>query len=481
MDIKILIKTLGGLFIILGVFLIIPGVLGPNAWGETQGVFFSVGGLTLIIGLLLWFTLRKHNVDVNHRTGFAVVSLSWLFAGLIGGLPYFISGHVSSYLDAYFESISGFTGTGSSILTSIEALPKPLLLWRSMTQWLGGMGIIVFFIAILPVMGIKGTSIFKAEVTGPSKDKITPRVRETAKKLWLLYFGYTALLAIGLAYAGMSPYDAICHSMTTLSTGGFSTRNAGIAAFNSPLIDYLIITFMILGSINFALHYRLMARRDISIFKDSEMRWYLFLTVLFTAICTYATWGAQYQSFEEAFRLSLFTVAGTASSTGFTNPDYALWAPVTQLSVLFLMVMGGSSGSTAGGVKCVRLITAAKQMSRELKQLVHPKAIFMVKSGERSIPDSVLSLIWGFLFLYLFMFSIIAIVLTFEGVEIVAAGSAALSALSNIGPGLGEVGPTGNYAHLGSTSKIILTLGMMLGRLEFYTVLVIFTPMYWRK
>ena len=481
MDFKILVKTLGGLFVILGVFLLIPGVVGPDAWGPTQKIFLNVGGGTLILGFLIWIAFRDYKVDVNHRTGFAVVTFSWLFAGLIGALPYYISGHISTYLNAYFESISGFTGTGSSILTNIEAMPKPLLLWRSMTQWLGGMGIIVFFIAILPAMGIRGTSIFKAEVTGPSKDKITPRVRETAKNLWLLYFGYTAILALALMYAGMGSFDAFCHAMTTLSTGGFSTKNAGVAAFSNPTIHYLIIFFMILGSINFSLHYRLMAKYDASVFKNTEARWYIYIILLFTTLCIFSTWGHQYQSFEEAFRYSLFTVAGTASSTGFTNPDYALWGPLPQILILLLMVMGGSSGSTAGGVKCTRLIAAAKQMTRELKQIIHPKAVISLKANERAIPENVLSLIWGFLFLYLFMFSVISIVLTFEGLEIVAAGSAALSALSNIGPGLGEVGPTGNFAHLGAASKVVLTLGMMLGRLEFYTVLVIFTPMYWRK
>ncbi|MCB0318203.1 MAG: hypothetical protein KDD56_05560, partial [Bdellovibrionales bacterium] len=385
MDFKILTKTIGGLFIILGAFLIIPALHGPNLPDDTQMVFIVVGLSTLSLGLIIWYALREYKTEVNHRTGFAVVTLSWLFAGLLGAFPYFFSGHVQSFVDAIFESVSGFTGTGSSILTDIESLPKPLLLWRSMTQWLGGVGIVVFFIAILPAMGIRGTSIFKAEVTGPSKDKITPRVRETAKKLWLIYFGFTALLVLFLMLAGMNSFDAFCHAMTTLSTGGFSTKNAGIAAFKNPLIHYIIIVFMLLGSINFALHYRLLSKYDVSVFKDSEARWYLIIISFFTFLCVYSTWGNQYQSFEEAFRYSLFSVVGTASSTGFSNPDYAAWAPLPQFLILLLMVMGGSSGSTAGGVKCIRLVTAAKQMLRELKLLIHPKAVFPIKSNERAI------------------------------------------------------------------------------------------------
>lgn len=481
MNIRILAKTIGGLLAILGFIIATPGIYALF-WGNSTAACFFISSLIAIgLGVILWLSQRGYEAEINHRTGFAVVTFSWLSACLLGSLPYYLSGTLPSYIDAFFESTSGFSGTGSSVLLDIEATDKAILLWRSMTQWLGGMGIIVFFIAILPILGVGGVQLYRAEITGPSKDKITPRVRETAKKLWLLYVAFTATLALLLIQAGMSGYDAVNHAFTTLSTGGFSTKAAGIAAFNNPLIEYIIILFMLLSSINFALHYRVLALRDFKALLSTELKWYLAFLFAFTVLLTGIVWGPSYNSFFEAFRNALFTIVCTASSTGFTNSDYTVWPYASFTIIILMMAMGGMSGSTAGGLKCVRVLTAIKQLVLELKQIVHPSAILTVKVNQHTLPSNIIRAIWSFIFLYLMSFIGLTLVFTLDEIDILTAATAAFSALSNIGPGLGQVGPYDNFAFFPDTSKLTMAIGMLLGRLEFYTVLVIFTPEFWRK
>lgn len=483
MEIRLVAKVLGGLLIVLGVIIGLPGFHALFT-GNTSAIhFFLSAAIGITIGLILWLFNRSYTGEVNHRTGFPIVAFSWLAAGLLGALPYYFSGTFTSFVDAFFESASGFSGTGASVLTDIESSAPSILLWRSMTQWLGGMGIIVFFIAILPVLGVGGVQLFRAETTGPQKDRITPRVQDTAKTLWLLYLGFTVLLAVLLFFSGMSIFDAINHAMTTLSTGGFSTRNYGIRSFDSPTIDYLIAVFMMLGSVNFSLHYRAIVMRRWDAYRDNELKIYSILVIL--AVASTLTCLLRWDStltFEEGFRQSFFTIAGTISSTGFTNYDYLPWPQFTHFVLVLIMVMGGMSGSTAGGMKCIRLVVAFKLLLKELKQVVHPHGVLAVKVNGKTIKPNVSSAIWGFLFMYLFVFTVVmGYLMLADNLDLVSSSTATFSALSNIGPALGKLGPYDNYAFLSDGSKIVLTLAMVMGRLEFFTILVLFTPEYWKK
>ena len=481
LDIRLIIKILGGLLVIFGLLLLVPALFAVFSHSPLVEVFLASAVLSAGIGSILWIINRSYTSELNHRGGFAIVTLSWFAACLFGALPYFLSGELVHFYDAFFESTSGFTGTGASVIEYIDGVDRSLLLWRSMTQWMGGMGIIVFFIAILPLLGVGGVQLFKAEITGPQKDKLTPRVRETAKKLWILYVAFTAALALILRLLGMSGYDAVNHAMTTLSTGGFSTKGAGLAHFDSAAIDYAIIAFMLIGSISFGLHYRVLVGRDIRSLFSTELGWYLSILFLATIVLTISIWEVNYDTLEESIRYALFTTVATGSSTGFTNPDYAVWSPGCSVVIVLLMVMGGMSGSTAGGIKCIRLVAAYKHFLKELVQVVHPRAVLTVKTDDHSIPVRVIEAIWAFIFLYFFIFSFATVLLTFQGLPLVEASTATFSALSNIGPALGSLGPTGNFAEVAVSSKVTLTFCMILGRLEIFTVLVILTPAYWKK
>lgn len=480
----VLLKLQSGLLCILGIFLFIPGI---HSWINNLGatsLFFELAILLIATGLTIFFSLRTKIGDLNHKMGFIMVSMSWLIACLAGSLPYYLSGTLPSYTDAFFEATSGFSGTGASVLLNIEATNKSILLWRSLSQWLGGMGIIVFFIAILPMLGVGGQQLFQAEATGPSKDKMTPRIRDTAKNLWRLYVGFTLTLTFCLIMAGMSSYDAFNHALTTMATGGFSTKNLGIAYYNDPLIDYIFIIFIFLGSINFGLHYRFLIKGDWRVIRDTELRVYYGLITLGTVAIYIGNYGfsiGDFHTFELQVRTCLFTIINTISSTGYTYSDYIAWPEISHYVLILLMVMGGMSGSTAGGAKCIRLLTAFKLLIKELKQVIHPSAVLSIKINNKNVRDKTASAIWGFIFLYFFTLSIVTGILVATGLDLVTASSATISSLSNIGPAMGKIGPMDNYALLSPIAKYSLCLAMLLGRLEFMAILVLFLPEYWRK
>jgi trk system potassium uptake protein TrkH len=433
------------------------------------------------LGGALYASQRRHHTEIDHRTAFALVTLAWVISGIIGAVPYYLSGTLPHATDSIFESLSGFTGTGASVITDVEKVDRAMLLWRSVTQWLGGLGIIVFFVAVLPALGFSGVQLFKSEGASPNRDRLTPRVKETAQKLWFIYVALTALLAVLLFHGGMSAFDAVNHALTTLPTGGFSTKNSGMAFYNSFYIDMVVSLFMVLGAINFSLLYRLLIVRDFSVVRDTELRWYLSVLALSIGILFLCLWGTHYEEASEALRHAVFTVSCIGTSTGFTHQDFALWTPTPQVLLVMLMVMGGMSGSTAGGLKCIRLVAAFKQLNRQLKQVVHPKAVIPVKANDHVIPESVIDAIWGLIFAYFLTFSVAALVLSADGLDIVTATSAVFSSLSNIGPALGSLGPIANYSGLSDLSKLALSLCMLLGRLEFFAVLVLFTPTFWRR
>lgn len=477
-----ILKALGFIIGTLSVFLLIPTVIAFALNTDDFYPFLLSVALSALVALLLYF-IPKSKSPLRYKDSYALVTFGWLSAGLFGCLPYFLSGYIPSFTNAFFESISGFTTTGASILTNIEGLPPALLFWRSLTQWLGGMGIIVFALAIIPYLNIGGMGIFQAEVPGPTAEKLTPRIQDTAKILWLVYLIITLVLIVLLWVSGMSFFDAINHSLTTMSTGGFSTKNQSIASFGSPLIEWIITVFMIIAGMNFALHYRFMFNGfKLGVYKkDSELIFYLLFILVAIFSISSVIIVQQGGDLTVILRDASFTVASIVTTTGFGTADYELWPVYGQLVLLSLMVMGGCAGSTSGGIKSVRLLLVIKYMYTEMLKLIHPNLIQSVKIQgavvDRNVLASILSLI--FVYVAVMMFSILAV--SIETNDMVSSIGSVVACLSNIGPGFGEVGPTDNYAHLGNFTKWVLSLDMVMGRLEIMTVLILFLPKTWKK
>jgi len=481
MDFRLLIKIQGALIVVIGALICVAGLFSVFHGGAYTLHFMWTSLLCVVIGLSLWLFLKDYEQELNNRTGFMVVACSWFVAAILGAIPYYLTGAVPTFVDAFFEATSGFTGTGASVILDLETQDKAILLWRSMTQWMGGLGILIFFLAILPTLGLTSGQLFRAEITGPQKDKLSPRVKETAKKLWWVYTALTAVLAFFLTVFGMSAFDAVNHAMTTVGTGGFSTKNNGIAGFANPLIEYTIALFMLIGSISFALHYRLLVRADKTALFGSELKFYLGVFFLAAIALTMLVWQNETRHLEDAFRAGFFTAACMLSSTGYTNYDYASWGLAAQFLILLLMLMGGMSGSTAGGIKAVRVLTAAKHIIRELRRAVHPSAVLTIKLDKHSLSEQLVGVIWGFLLIYFTCFSLLCFFLLYQGFDLMSAVSVSISMFSNIGPAMGQFGPYGSYAILDASTKVVLSISMVIGRLEFYSILIIFTAMYWRK
>lgn len=477
----LLVKTLGALLGLLGVSMCIPALVSYLYQDGAELSFLISAALTLVSAAVLYFYARRARPPLPPRGAFVIVTGCWFIATVFGALPYYISATYPTIIDAWFESASGFTTTGASVLGDIEALPPSILLWRSLTQFLGGMGIVVLSLAVLPLLGVGGMDLYKAEAPGPTSDKITAKVSETARGLWLVYLTLTVVLALLLYICGMNVFDAINHALTTMATGGFSTKNASIAAFNSPAIEAVITVFMFLAGVNFLYHFRLLVRKELSQFKNREFHLYVLLIIGATLILTLRTWGVQYDSFFESLRFTSFQVVSLMSTTGYATADFLVWGYLPQALLLSLMVVGGSAGSTAGGVKCIRILLLFKQAKRELHRLIHPRAVIPLKIGENRVPAHVADSIYAFFFLYVLCALFATLLLVGMGIDLVSAGSSVISALSNIGPGLGSVGPVENYGHLPQTAKVILSFCMIVGRLEIMTVLVLFTTEFWKN
>ncbi|MCD6090411.1 MAG: TrkH family potassium uptake protein [Bacteroidales bacterium] len=436
--------------------------------------------ITMFIGLLGWRLTFGVNKTVSKKEGYLVVSFSWILISLFGSLPFYLSGYFPSFTDAFFETISGFTTTGASILTNIEAIPKGLLFWRALTHWIGGMGIIVLSLAILPLLGIGGMQLFAAESPGPTFDKIHPKVKETAKRLWAIYVLITFIEVAFLMFGKMSFFDAICHAFATMATGGFSTQNASIKEY-SAYIQYVIIVFMILAGTNFSLHYYLLIGKVKDVWKNEEFRFYLGIIFIVTIIISVGLYFQMGFSGEKAFRDGLFQVVSIVTTTGFVTSNYLIWPPVLWFVLFLLFFVGGSAGSTGGGVKVTRILLLIKNSLLELKRLVHPNAIIPVRLNTNPVPQNIVLVVISFFLIYISIFALGAIILVGMGLDFVSAIGASASSLGNIGPALGSVGPIENYAHLPEMAKWFLSFLMLLGRLELFTVLIIFSPTFWRK
>lgn len=443
-------------------------------------VFFLSFLISFFLGTgLVWSC--KPGKEITHREGFAIVGFAWLAVAAIGALPYFLSGKIPSFIDCYFEAMSGFTTTGSTILENVEILGPGLLFWRSLTHWLGGMGIIVLSIAILPALGIGGMQLFQAEMPGPTKDRLAPRIQDTARILWGFYVGFTLVETILLMFMGLNFYEALCHSFATLATGGFATKTGSISDFNNPYVEYVIIFFMILAGINFTLHYRFLKGDFKRVFKSEELKFYIGTGILATLIILFFNWSEDiYISFEENFRDSLFQVWSILTTTGFGTADFDVWPPVCQIILVTLMFFGGMAGSTGGGIKQVRIVLFWKFTRVQIRKLVHPRAVERITLDNKRVPDEVMQAILGYLSLYMAVFIFATLIVTAQGVDIVTGSTAVIATLNNIGPGLAEVGATKNFAAIPSFSKAVLIFCMVAGRLELYTLAILFVPSYWK-
>jgi len=483
MNIRLITRFIAILIFVLGLSMAVP-LLISILYQDGSSLAFLLSVLaTTSAGLILALWAGKNEKDtlLSHRDGIAIVTIGWITTALFGALPFLFSGAIPNFTNAYFESISGFTTTGATIFSEIESLPKGILLWRSQTQWLGGMGIIVLSIAVLPFLGVGGMQLYKAEIPSPVVDKLKPRISDTAKTLWKVYILITTLQVILLVTSGMSFFDSVCHAFCTLPTGGFSTKNASIAHFDSAYCQGIIVVFMLLAGINFSLHYRLI-KGDLKIFgKDSECRVFLFLVLIFTLVITLNIYGAIYPSISTAFRHAIFQVTSIITTTGFITADYETWPALSQLILLVCMFFGAMAGSTGGGIKIMRVMLLIRHGYQEIFRIIHPHAVTTVKLGGRPVPHDILRSVLGFFILYLGLFVAATLIMSAFGLDIISAISAVASSIGNIGPGLGVVGPVDNYFGICVSGKWVLIFCMLLGRLEIYTVIVLLTPEFWRK
>ena len=476
-------SVIGILFVFLGLSMVAPLLVSLYYHDAARDSFIQSIGITMMAGLILILLSKKRDSEeyINQKEGMTAVALAWTGIGLFGALPFYFGPEFTNFTDAFFESVSGFTTTGSSVMMNIEGATQSLLFWRSLIQWLGGMGIIVLSLAILPFLGVGGIQLYKAEVPSPVPDKLTPRLSDSAKILWVVYAGITLIEIIFLLGGGMPLFEATCHALTTLPTGGFSPKNASVAHYNSAYVDYVIVVFMVLAGINFSLHYQMLRGKTLAFWEDTECRFFLVLTLGLTLLITWDTYGSVYTSLQDAFRFASFQVTSILTTTGFATADYEKFPGLSQVLLFICMFIGASAGSTGGGIKCARIITCFKYCYRELFKIIHPRSISHIKINNTVIPDEVVRSIMGFIALYIGLFVLSSILLSCMGVDMITAFGAVAACIGNIGPGFGTVGPTDNFAHLPVLGKWLLAWCMLLGRLEIYTVIILFVPEFWKK
>ncbi len=474
--------VVGILILFLAMAMTLPLLVG--LWYRDASVvsFLKSIALTAGCGTAISLLFRSDKAEtISQREGMAIVAVGWTAVGLFGALPFYMGGEFPGFTDAFFESVSGFTTTGSSILADIEGVSRGLLFWRSLIQWLGGMGIIVLSLAILPFLGVGGMQLYKAEVPSPVPDKLKPRIRDSAKILWQVYALFTVVEAVLLVLGGMSLYDAVCHALTTMPTGGFSPKGASIAAYDSLYFDMVLIVFMLLAGINFSLHYQMLKGKPLAFWRDSECRFFLALVGLLTFAVTMDIWRTVYDALGESLRYGAFQVISILTTTGYATADYESWPAMSQVILLICMFIGGSAGSTGGGMKCLRIMLCLKFCYKELFQLIHPHGVKRLKIAGKPIPEDVMRSVLGFLALYILLFAVCAVALAGMGVDFVTAFGAVAATIGNIGPGFGMVGPVENFALIPEAGKWLLIWCMLLGRLEIYTIIVLLAPEFWRR
>lgn len=477
-------NTLGVLLLVIGGMMLTALPFSIYFEDGASLAILEAGILTMLFGGGALYYKFKNREKIGKREGYLVVAIGWLSMGIMGMLPYLFSGVLPTITDAFFESISGFTTTGASVLKDIEAVPQGILFWRSLTQWIGGMGIIVLTVAIFPLLGIGGVELFVAEAPGPTSDKIHPRIKETAKRLWLIYVGLTTLLTFILYWNGLTFFDAINHGLTTMATGGFSTKNASMAHF-SPAIQYWVLFFMFLAGINYTVIYYGLKGKFKKVWSSDEFKTYTLLIGFSICVITLIIYTSTAIPLEQAFREGSFQIISLITTTGFVSADYTAWTPALTFIFFILLFVGACAGSTSGGIKIIRHLVLFKNALLEFKRLLHPKGLIRIKVDKKLVPPRILTHILVFLLLYLLLFVIGSFIMSFilsdfEHPFLTAIGSVA-TALGNVGPGIGEVGPTDNFAAIPVSGKWFLAFFMLLGRLELFTILILFMPYFWRR
>ncbi|SNR72032.1 trk system potassium uptake protein TrkH [Maribacter sedimenticola] len=494
LNLRIIFHLMGLLLLCNGGFMLLAAVIsGFYKDGATLSITLA-SITTMFVGVFAMYYTRGHKKEVKQKEGYIIVTFGWIVMSISGMLPYLFSGAIPDITNAFFETVSGYTTTGASIMDDIEAMPEGILFWRSLTHWIGGMGIIVLAIAILPLLGIGGMQLFSAEAPGPSGDKLHPRITDTAKRLWLIYFGYTIAETILLQVAGMSFFDAINHAMATLSTGGFSTKNASLAHWNDqPLIQYIVIFFMFLAGSNFVLSYFAFKGRFQKVFKDEEFRYYAGFVLVFTLIVAVVIYYKAnitdmtpgypmvLGNAESAFRHALFQIVSVITTTGFVSADFTQWTPFLTVFFFGLFFLGGSAGSTAGGIKVMRHLLIIKNGVLEFKRTLHTNAIIPVRYNNKTVKEKIVYNIIGFFVLYMLLFIIGALVLGFIGLDFESAIGGSASSLGNVGPALGSLNPVSNFNGLPVLAKWWCGFLMLAGRLELFTVLILLTPYFWKN
>ncbi len=479
-NIRLIINILGLLWILNGIFMLLCLPVSIYYQDGDWNALALSGLITLGFGVSVWKgASRKELGKFKKRDGYLIVTLGWITMSVFGSLPYLISGEIISFTDAFFETLSGFTTTGASILNDIESMGRGILFWRSLTQWIGGMGIIVLTVAILPMLGIAGMQLFVAEAPGVTPDKLKPRITDTAKRLWLVYVLLTVAELMLLWAGGMSFFDASNHALTTMATGGFSTKQASIAYFNSPYIEYVIVIFMFLAGTNFSVNYFALHGQFKKVWGNEEFRYYLKFTVVFVLLISMVIWSVSDNGFEKSFRNSLFQLVSIITTTGYVTADYTAWVPFITIFIFMLMFIGASAGSTAGGVKVVRHIILLKNSILELRRQIHPAAVLPVRLNKKAVTNEITYNVMAFMIIYFMVFAVGSLLMAAMGNDFLTSIGAVATCLGNIGPGIGTVGPVDNFAHLSDLAKWLLSFLMLLGRLELFTVLILFSPHFW--
>lgn len=475
-------RILGCLLFIEATFMVLCTLMSVYYQEDDLSAFIFSTLITTGAGIPLVYAGKGAERKLSRRDGYIIMTFAWIIISIFGTLPYYISGYIPNITNAFFETMSGFSTTGASILNNIESLPHALLFWRSLTQWIGGMGIVIFTIAVLPIFGVGGVQLFAAEATGTKLDKVSPRISVTAKWIWTIYLGLTIAATVALSLGGMSVFESVCHAMSTTATGGFSTRQGSIAAFNSSYIEYVILIFMFLSGINFSLLYLFFLKGKVrKLFQDTELKWYISTVLFFTVLITIGLLISSSISIEEAFRKASFLVVSLQTTCGFITADYMQWAPPLWMLTTIITYCGACAGSTSGGIKCIRSVIMARIAKNEFKHIIHPNAVLPVRVNRTVVSSTTKSTVLSFMVVFLLLvfagwFTMMVIGLDFDD-----AYSVVISSLANVGPGIGMCGPAFSWDALPDAAKWLSTLFMLIGRLELFTVLLLLTPGFWRK
>ncbi|HHU48304.1 MAG: TrkH family potassium uptake protein [Caldicoprobacterales bacterium] len=480
MNYRMIFKSIGTVLCIEAACML-PSLLVAFIYREADTLSFAVSMfITAVTGFLL-LRIKTPISRIYTRDGFAIVALGWLHVSAFGALPFLLSGSIPSVIDAFFESASGFSTTGASILRNVEALPKSILFWRSFTHWMGGIGVLILMIAILPSVNASTINIMKAESPGPAPGKLVPKIRQTAEILYIIYIVLTAIQVVLLLAGGMTIYDALIHAFGTASTGGFSSRNASVAAYSSVYTETVITVFMFLFGVNFTLYYMVFKRNIKSVLRDEELRFYFGVVITAIVLIVLNINGTVYQSIGESIRYAAFQVSSIITTTGYATADFNIWPAFSQVILVLLMFIGACAGSTGGGLKCIRVILLFKIIKREIAKLNHPKAVQTVKINGRIVDEETLSGVMAFFFFWILIFAVSVLIVSLDGKDLITSTTAVTATLNNIGPGLGLVGPVGNYADLSVLSKAVLSVCMIVGRLEIYPIMLLCFSSFWKR